>query len=86
MSRSRKPSGHVNKGPWTPDEILRALKREGWEGKKAPHTQLTHATRAGKITVDTNWTSGVKASDDVFTFMAAQGGYSKKDLLRIMNR
>lgn len=85
MARKAKPSGRVNKGPWTPDEIIRALQREGWDGKRAPHTQLEHPTRPGKITVDTGWTGGIKASHDVFAWMAAQGGYSKRELIRIIN-
>lgn len=86
MARRPKPSGRSNKGPWSPDHIRRALEADGWVVvDKDNHTQLKHPTRSGKITVDKNWKNGVRAKDDVFAYMAAQGGYTKRQLIQLCN-
>jgi predicted RNA binding protein YcfA (HicA-like mRNA interferase family) len=87
VARKRKPSGRLNKGPWSPDYVIRAIEADGWRRvAPPPHSQFEHPNRRGKITVDANWKNGVKASDDVFGFMAAQGDYSKRDFIALMNR
>ncbi len=37
----------------TPAELLRALRRDGWEPKRqaGSHVQLQHATKPGRVTV-----------------------------------
>ena len=45
--------------PLTPREVVKMLRADGWDVKrKGPgdHVQFTHATKPGKVTVDTGVT------------------------------
>lgn len=88
MARKPKPSGQLNKGPWPISHIRAVLHADGWvqHSQRGSHENLKHPTRSGKITLDNSWTGGVAAKDAVFGFMASQGGYSKKEFIRLMNR
>lgn len=86
MARPRNPSGRLSSGPWTYDDLWKALTRAGWAkvGQNSSHVHLSHPTRNGKIQLDKKWTA-VKTSHWTFKGVAAQGGYSPKELQRILN-
>ena len=52
------------------------------KGKK--HLSYKHPDRTGKVSLDAKWT-GVKAGGWVFRSLCRQTGYSKKELINIMN-
>jgi predicted RNA binding protein YcfA (HicA-like mRNA interferase family) len=86
VARIPKPSGGRSTGPWSPDHIVKALRSAGWvyDGPP-PHTQLKHPTRPGKVTVDRNWKSGVTTKHDVFHSICRQAGYSKRQLVALLD-
>lgn len=87
MARTPKPSGHLNRGPWTGAHCLRAFEHDSWaiHAQEGSHVQLKHPTRPGKITLVVAWTA-ITAGGDVWRGWMQQGGYSKRELLAIMNR
>jgi predicted RNA binding protein YcfA (HicA-like mRNA interferase family) len=87
MARQKKPSGRLSRGPWEYRHFRDALNGAGWikVGQEGSHVQLTHPTRAGRVTIDTNWT-GVKVGHDPFKSVAQVTGYGKKELQRLLDR
>jgi predicted RNA binding protein YcfA (HicA-like mRNA interferase family) len=82
---SKKPSGRLNRGPWTGKQIADALFSQGYyEQPGGSHPQLKHPTRRGKVTIDYKWT-GIKAGSQMFNSVARQAGYTKQQFLRLMN-
>ena len=87
MARKKKPSGRLNRGPFTSDDFKNAVRLDGWEqekGGRGDHTLWRHPTRRGKITIDESWTS-VKTSHDPFRGVKETGGYTKDELLSLLN-
>jgi hypothetical protein len=85
MARQRKPSGRLSRGPFTAAEFHAALKLGGWSRRAGGHhTMYVHTERPGKVQVDEKWT-GVKTSHDPFKGVLAQSGYTKTELLRLLN-
>ena len=85
MTRKKKPSGRLSKGPWTYDDIRKVLESQGYTSEKgAAHPQWRHPTRPGKVSLDKKWTS-VKTGQMVFDSLARQTGYGKKGLQRLLN-
>lgn len=87
MTRARKPSGRLSSGPWTAADFGRALRADGWVVESpGPHTHYVHPAKRGKkVTVDQKWT-GVKKGHDPFKGIAAQAGYTPRQLQRLLNR
>jgi predicted RNA binding protein YcfA (HicA-like mRNA interferase family) len=87
VARLPKASGRVGSGPWTAHDFDRALKSDGWLVESpGPHTHYHHPDRLGrKVQVDTKWT-GVKKGSFTFRGVAAQAGYSGKELQALLNR
>lgn len=85
VSRKKKPSGRMSRGPWDASHIRKALFADGWVAyEPGPHSTLKHPDRPGKITVDQKWT-GVKKGHDAWRHMVAVGGYTDKQLLELLN-
>jgi hypothetical protein len=87
MARRKKPSGRPHRGPFTAADFKAAVKLDGWtqeKGGRGDHTNWGHETRPGKIQIDESWTS-VKPGHDPFRGVAAQGGYTKEQLLKLLN-
>jgi hypothetical protein len=87
MARKKKPSGRLRRGPFTTADFKAAVRLDGWteeKGGRGDHTNWCHAKRPGKITIDEAWTS-VKPGHDPFRGIMAQGGYSKQELLKLLN-
>lgn len=85
MSRKKKPSGRISRGPWEADHLWRALRADGWvPHESGPHSTLVHSTRPGKITIGTKWT-GVKPGHMGYRHIKTVGGYSDKQLLKLLN-
>jgi hypothetical protein len=76
---------NLNRGPFTGDEIAKALMREGYAREPGGrHPCYSHPKRPGKVQVSFKWT-GVKAGSDIFNSLVRQTGYSKDGLLRLLN-
>lgn len=85
MARIKKPSGRLHRGPFTASDFHAALRLDGWIPEQATrHANYCHASRAGKVQVDEKWT-GVKPGHDTFRGVMAQAGYSKMELLKLLN-
>jgi hypothetical protein len=83
--RRKKPSGHLHRGPFTARDFEEAVRLDGWEPEKhGRHPCWRHPTRRGKIQIDRKWT-GVKPGHDPFRGVMRQGGYTKDELLRLLN-
>lgn len=87
MARKPKPSGRLNRGPWTGRELLSRLEAIGWYevGQRGSHIQLKHPSRPGRVTVDRTWTH-ITTRTQEFASLSAQTGLGRKDLQRLMNR
>jgi len=85
MARTKKPSGRLSKGPWTYDDIRKAIEGQGYVREAgASHPQWRHPTRPGKVSLDEKWT-GVKTGQLVFDSLARQTAYGTKGLQRLLN-
>lgn len=85
MARTRKPSGRLNRGPFTAEDIRTALSLDGWEPERQTrHENFHHPTRPGKAQVDEKWT-GVKIGSMPWKGLLEQTGYSKSELLALLN-
>jgi hypothetical protein len=85
MPRNKKPGGRLSKGPWTYDEIRKALESQDYVREEAAkHPQWRHSARPGKVSLDEKWT-GVKKTGMVFKSLARQTGYGEKGLQRLLN-
>lgn len=86
--RKKKPSGRVHRGPFTAADFETALRLDGWEPEPnqtgGGHTNWCHPTRPGKVQVDGKW-NAVKPGHDPFKGIMRQGGYSKEELLKLLN-
>lgn len=85
MARIKKPSGRLSSGPWTFDDLRKGIESDGWyEAGHGDHPNYRHPTRSGKIQLDKTWT-GVKKGQMVFNGVAGQGGYSGRELQKLLN-
>lgn len=85
MGRRKKPSGRLRRGPFTASDFETAIKLDGWVSESdGPHSMWRHPSRPGKITIDGKWT-GVRSGHDAFRGIATQGGYTSKELIRLLN-
>lgn len=85
MARKRKPSGRLNRGPFTAEDIRIALRLDRWELEgQTRHENYRHPTRPGKVQVDDKWT-GVKVGSMPWKGLLEQTGYSKAELLALLN-
>lgn len=86
MARKKKPSGRLNKGPFTYADLDKAIDLDGWypvDGTK--HESYEHATKGGKVSLDKKWT-GIKYGHNMFKSVAAQAGLTQQELLKLLNR
>jgi hypothetical protein len=87
--RTRKPSGRPYRGPFTAANFEAAIRLDGWTPEPhqtgGGHVDFCHPTRKGKIQIDYKWTA-VKPGHDPFKGVMEQGGYSKRELLELLNR
>lgn len=61
------------------------MRLDGWQPEAhGRHPCWRHPTRPGKVQIDEKWTA-VKPGHDPFRGVAAQGGYSKAELLKLLN-
>lgn len=75
----------LNRGPFTCNDLERAIRRDGWEpGRSRKHLNFVHPTKPGKVSLDAKWT-GIRANDTMFRSVARQAGLDKKDLLLLLN-
>lgn len=85
MARKKKPSGRLHRGPFTAADFREALTLDGWsEESPGPHACWVHPTRRGKVQIDGKWTA-VKPGHDPFRGVCSQGGYTKAELLQLLN-
>lgn len=85
MARSKKPSGRLHRGPFTADDIRRALKLGRWQLEdQTRHENYCHPTRRGKAQVDDKWDS-VKVGSMPWKGLLHQTGYTKQELLLLLN-
>jgi predicted RNA binding protein YcfA (HicA-like mRNA interferase family) len=86
--RKKKPSGRLHRGPFTASNFEAALRLDGWQEEShqtgGGHTNWSHPTRPGKVQVDGKWTS-VKPGHDPFKGIMVQTGYTKHELLNLLN-
>lgn len=84
MGKQRGDS-NLGRGPWTGSDIVRELRRVGYHpAKHGDHLNYVHPDRPGKVQVSGKWT-GVKCSSVVYRGLMRQSGYTKKELLRVLN-
>lgn len=85
MARRKKPSGRLRRGPFTASDFEAAVRLDGWvRDTTGPHSMWSHPDRPGKIVIDRKWTS-VRQGHDPFRGVASQGGYTTKELLKLLN-
>lgn len=85
MARKKKPTGKLYRGPFTAEHFTKAVKLDGWDPESpGPHACWVHPVRPGKIQIDGKWTA-VKTSHDPFRGIMTQGGYTKDELLKLLN-
>lgn len=83
----KKPSGRLNRGPFTASDLCAALKLDGWEdeGPGANHVvQLVHPTKPGKIPVKKKWTA-LRAKCPILRGIARTAKLSDQRLLELLN-
>jgi hypothetical protein len=82
----KKKSGRLNRGPFTCKDFQAALKLGGWLPEKGTkHLNYSHPNRAGRrVQIDHKWTA-VKVGHFTFTTVAEQAGYTKEELLLLLN-
>lgn len=84
MGKKRK-GRDLHRGPFTASDFKRAIKLDGWEpAKPGDHLNYRHRTRRGKIQIDEKWNS-VKPGHSPFRGIMEQGGYTKLELLKLLN-
>lgn len=84
MARQKKGKG-LSRGPWTATHIRKQFARMGYvPAKHGRHPNYQHPDRPGKIQIPDNW-DAVKASHWTFKGLCNQSGYSKTDVIRILN-
>lgn len=86
MARKKKAAGRPSSGPFTADDIQRALEHVGWVVEsRGPHTHLTHPAKPGrKVTIARKWT-GVKTGHSTFRGVAEQAGMTTTQLKQLLN-
>jgi hypothetical protein len=86
VARKKKPSGRLNPGPFTSDDVRAALKRAG--GQKTSgggHQEVYDHPRQGwKVPISDNWTS-LKKGCPILKGMARTLGITDTQLLRLLN-
>ena len=86
VARNKKPSGRLNHGPFTFDDLEKAIKSDGWyEVGHGDHPNYEHGTKSGKVQLDKKWT-GVKKGSVVLRSVARQADLTDKELLKLLNQ
>jgi hypothetical protein len=82
----RKKSRQLHRGPFGFADFEAAIKLDGWIGpiKGRRHPCYRHPTRKGTVQLDKKWTA-IKPGHDGFRGVLQQGGYTKSELLRLLN-
>jgi len=84
---NKKPSGRLNRGPFTAGDLAAALKRDGWEdeGPGGNHVVvMSHPTKPGKIPIKKKWT-GLRAKCPILKGIARTASLSDRRLLELLN-
>lgn len=85
MARKKKPSGRLRRGPFTADDIRKALMLGRWElESQTRHENYRHPIRPGKAQVDEKWTA-VEVGSFPWKGLLQQTGYTKQELLLLLN-
>lgn len=83
MARKRKPSGSLNRGPFTTNDVERALRAAGGEPRQGGGHQTVYEGNGWKVPVSQSWTS-LRAGCPILNGIARTIGVSKKELLRLL--
>ncbi len=86
MARKPKPSGNLNTGPFTTDDVIRALKLLGaLRSSGGGHQEVyTHPTKGWKVPVSQKWTS-LRHGDPIIKGIARTTETAPRDFLRLLN-
>lgn len=85
MARKPKPSGRLNKGPFTFKDFERVLLADGWKSVRGTkHKAYEHPDKPGKVNLDDKW-EHVKYGSEFFASVASQAGMKPRALLRKLN-
>lgn len=85
MGKRRRRSGNLHRGPFSAGDFDAGLRLDGWfEVPHTRHRNYRHPVRPGKVQVDAKWT-GVKPGYFSFRMVMEQAGYTKDELLRLLN-
>lgn len=77
--------GQLKRGPFTANDVRRVLERDGWTKRAGGnHEAWEHPTKPGKFMVSGKWTN-LRAGDKVLAGMCRTCGFSKKELLILLN-
>ena len=75
----------LKRGPFTADDVRRALKADGWAVRPGTkHQAWEHPTKPGKFMVSSKW-KHLRAWDPVLKGMLRTCGIEKDRLLRLLN-
>lgn len=83
--RRPKPNGQLRRGPFTANDVKKALKADGWVRRVGGNHQSVweHSEKPGKIPISESW-SALRAKCPILKGIARTMGVSDSEMLRLL--